>query len=596
MNKHCEQCGETIDKGKRGDSKFCSRECQNRFNYLQRKSGLNGLKLIPEKVVKKKNTLGDLGTVEPINDVQQNGIEDTQVISDEEFKRSYKTPTVDSETANELLGIDDFSFSANSDQTDVTEEESEEEDQDEAEEQINTPENILPEKYITKQIQTDNPFYKYYHNSANQNQKALHDLEQEYKRLEAELKYQQNRTGNELISLGGLGAGLFGFLNVPEKKESKQKEGDMILKDSKGKPILKSKKGKWKKHKEPKDDTPSFLERALKALVYGAVGAGAGYVAKTVTEDSRETDKKQKIEAIEKRMKEIQSEFTKVKNAVGNTQKLLGSTPKYQLTTTQVINPEYEKALNGLNDELNKEKEMKKEHKKEKRYKSDKIISASELANQKYEALNFKGLWREFFGLPSLNFHILIHGNSGEGKSTFCLWFARYLAEHHGSVLYVSGEEGVNKTFHDKLIYCKAEVDDLHILDVRTADEFMQEVNPNEFHYIILDSLHDMEIDAKKLKAIFERYKNTAFICIDQNNKKGELLGANEKKHICDTVVNVKNYIAETTKNRFKAKGMIFKTEDFQDLNKAKSIISKPKITVNNKGGYNLDSDRRGIV
>lgn len=596
MKKYCEQCRKEIEKDKRGDSKFCSRECQNRFNYLQRKAGLNGLKIVPEKVVKKHDPINELGTIELLIKNQKDGIEDAQIISDEEFKKSYKTPTVDSEIANELMGNDPFNMSLTSDQSDETEEKFEEEDQDEAEERINAPENILPEKHITKQEQTDNPLYKFYQKLANQDQIALQNLEKEYKRLEAELKFQQTRTGNELIALGGFGAGLLGFLDVPNEKESKQKEGDMILKDAKGKPILKSKKGKWKKYKEPKDNTPSFLERALKAVLYGAVGAGAGYVAKSVTEDSREADKKQKIEAIEKRMKEIRVELAKIKTAIGSTQKLLGSTPKYQLTTKQIINPEYEKALNGLNEELNKEKEMKKEHKKEKRYKSDKIISATELASQKYDALNFKGLWREFFGLPSLNFHILIHGNSGEGKSTFCLWFARYLAEKHGSVLYVSGEEGVNKTFHDKLIYCKAEVDDLHILDVRTADEFMQEVNPNEFHFIILDSLHDMEIDARKLKVIFERYKNTAFICIDQNNKKGELLGANEKKHICDTVVNVKNYIAETTKNRFKAKGMIFKTEDFQDLNKAKNIIAKPKIDGNNKGGYNLDSDRKGIV
>ncbi len=128
-----------------------------------------------------------------------------------------------------------------------------------------------------------------------------------------------------------------------------------------------------------------------------------------------------------------------------------------------------------------------------------------------------------------MDFKILIHGNSGEGKSTYCLWFAKYLAENHGDVLYVSGEEGISKTFHDKLKQCAADVEGLHILDVRTGDEFMKEIGQNEAHFIFLGSLHDMDIDSKKLKEIFERYPHSAFICIDQNNKKGDLLGANEK-------------------------------------------------------------------
>ncbi len=149
-------------------------------------------------------------------------------------------------------------------------------------------------------------------------------------------------------------------------------------------------------------------------------------------------------------------------------------------------------------------------------------------------------------------------------------------------------------TFQDKLKSCKAEVENFFVLDVRTGDAFMEEIEPNEFHFIILDSLHDMDIDAKKMKEIFERYKNSAFICIDQNNKKGELLGANEKKHICDVVVNVKDYVAETTKNRFKAKGMIFKTEDFNKSTSLK-IVSNNQAKPSNEGS-DFDADRRNII
>lgn len=306
-------------------------------------------------------------------------------------------------------------------------------------------------------------------------------------------------------------------------------------------------------------------------VLYGAIGTGTGYIAKTVTEDWREADKKEKIAAIKKRMEEIQADYKKVISSISMANGLLRITPQFKIEQAKVINPEYEKAIksspildfSGIKSNDPNKKVLNGLKPDEIKFKSEKILKATDLGKMEYRALNFQDLWKEFFGLPSLNFHALIHGNSGEGKSTFCMWLARYLAKNFGRVLYVSGEEGVNMTFHDKLKYCKAEVENFYILDVRTGDEFMKEVGVNEFHFIILDSLHDMDIDAKKLKEIFEKYKNSAFICIDQNNKKGELLGANEKKHICDVVVNVKDYTAETTKNRFKQKGMVFKTEEF---------------------------------
>lgn len=594
MNKHCEQCSTVIDKEKRGDSRFCSRECQNRFNYIQRKGGLNGLKFDQEKSPKKE----EQEKSKPIEELLK-GITDFPENEETELKTTNTTPSIDADFFNELMGQ-----TMSDKQNNLTGEEDEEKDleyeqEDETSETVDTPENVLPEQYITKKIEAENPLYSIYQKWLNKHQESKQNLEQEFVRLEAELKFQEGRNGNDLLAYGGLGAGLYGFLDNPTKKEPDAKEGDMTLKNSKGKIILRSKKKKWEKYKESKKvEEPSFLQRFGKALLYGAIGTGAGLVAKGVTEDWREKDKQQKITAIKKRMEVISKEYPKVLSGITETQKLLNGTPKDLITTKQVINPEYEKALSGLNEELNiKNNQMKKDNnKKPKRFKSNKIISAKEVGEQKHSALNFKGLWREFIGLPSLTFKLLVHGNSGEGKSTFCLWFARYLAENHGSVLYVSGEEGVNKTFHDKLKFCKAEVEDLHILDVRTAEEFMEEVNPNEFHFIILDSLHNMGIDAKKMKIIFERYKNTAFICIDQNNKKGDLLGANEKKHEVDTVVNVKNYIAETTKNRWIPKGVGFKTSDFQDLSKAKEIIEKAKRNGNNKGGNDLDSDRKGIV
>ncbi len=565
--KYCPNCGNELSE-KRGDAKFCCKECQNKYHYKLRTGQLKGIGGFKEPNEENENTLERSlrGVIEPEGNPEEP--------AKKEYEAPYKNQplNIDAVFFSDLLNQKEFNVD---NKLELSFDNLNGQDQHETEpdklEDVQDPkkpsqQNPLPEKYISKEKKVENGLYLINKNHLKKFESSKQSLEQEYKKLEADLKFQQSRSGNGIIAVSGIGAGLYGFLDIPEKDLQIPTEGEMTLRDRKGKIILKSKKNKPKKKTTPKAEIPSFLERIGKALLYGAIGTGAGLATKAVTEDWRENDKQEKIDTIKKRMAAINQEYQKLNIAISNTKNFLSGSSQYLIKTEQVLNPDYEKALNGLsNKETNQAQKFQSGFKQTEpiKFKSDKIIKATDLAKIDYKALKFAGLWNEFFGLPSVNFHLLVHGNSGEGKSTFCMWFARYLAENFGRVLYVSGEEGLNKTFHDKLVFCKAEVNNLHILDVRTGNEFMKEVGVNEFHFIILDSLHDMDIDSKKLKEIFEKYKNTAFICIDQNNKKGELLGANEKKHLQDIVVNVKDYVAETTKNRFEQKGKAFNTSDF---------------------------------
>lgn len=598
MQTHCLNCKKPLSD-KRGGAKFCSLECKNRYRYQQRIGQLNGFK-------------------KQINEEKENPLELSLrgVIEDKANEEDQINPVnknfgsnIDSEFVKDLLSLDIFNVDNKLEKADDLDDYSIEYREPDEESKTDRVKNILPEKYLSKEIKVPNPSFSLKKIGLNiqLNHKGI--LEQEYKKLEAELKVQQERNGTGLVIAGGIGGGILAFwggpsLDVTIKEPEDPKYKGMTLKDKNGKKIpLSSKKKEVKKYIPPKEASHSIWEKLFQAAFYGAIGAGAGYFAQKVSEEAREKDKQQKISTINKRMAEIRLEYQDLTVSIANTQNLLGQLPEYTTEVKQVPNPEYDKALSGINENLktgialNPHQKLKKGFRQIEpiKFKSDKIVKATDLGKREFKALNFDGLWREFFGLPSINFHALIHGNSGEGKSTFCLWLARYLAENFGRVLYVSGEEGLNMTLHDKLKYCQAEVENFYILDVRTGDEFMNEIGENEFHFIILDSLHDMDIDARKLKVIFERYKNSAFICIDQNNKKGELLGANEKKHIVDLVVNVKNYTAETTKNRFKMKGMAFKTADFTSTGKNKPINFRKKDNDNDEG-YDLDSDRRGLV
>ncbi len=185
---------------------------------------------------------------------------------------------------------------------------------------------------------------------------------------------------------------------------------------------------------------------------------------------------------------------------------------------------------------------------------SDKIISSKELATYDYKALCFTDKWQQFIGYPSINFQCAIHGRAGEGKSTFAIQFALYLAENFGKALYISSEEGFSKTFKDKFVNNNALSDNLYVADIKSYDDIIKEIPVNTYHFIFIDSLNNMRIDAEMLKKFRERYKNSAIITISQATKDGKMRGSYEIIHDVDIEIIVTNGVAITNKNRFKEK------------------------------------------
>ena len=175
-----------------------------------------------------------------------------------------------------------------------------------------------------------------------------------------------------------------------------------------------------------------------------------------------------------------------------------------------------------------------------------------------FRVLDFREQWQHFFGYPSVDFHCIIHGMPGEGKSTFAIQFAKYLAENIGRVVYISGEEGFTKTLRDKFMNNNGISGYLDVADLRTGDDILATIAPDDYNFIFIDSLDNMRIDAEKMKRIREQYKNSALITISQSTKDGKIRGSNELVHDCDISVKVENGIAKTTKNRFKEKGMTY--------------------------------------
>lgn len=206
-----------------------------------------------------------------------------------------------------------------------------------------------------------------------------------------------------------------------------------------------------------------------------------------------------------------------------------------------------------------------------------KIINSAELQAMQFEYINFEGEWNYFFGFPALQFHCIIHGLSGHGKSTFAIQFAKYLADNFGRVLYISAEEGITMTFQHKFLLTSAISNNLDVVDLRSYDAIFRKVPRDTYRFIFIDSLDTLKIDTVKMKRIRATYKNSALITISQSTKKGEMRGSYELMHDSDIAVRVEDGIAETTKNRFQARGRTLRVFGSSDISESKPTEVKPK-------------------
>lgn len=208
-----------------------------------------------------------------------------------------------------------------------------------------------------------------------------------------------------------------------------------------------------------------------------------------------------------------------------------------------------------------------------------KIVSSSQIRDMRFGCFPFTGKWKEFLGEPQLGFHLGIHGQPGGGKSTFCVQLADYLARNFGKVIYVSGEEGLTKTVQDKIVNNGINNPYLFFADIRSYEEIKTEI-PNVYHFIFIDSLDTLKIDAQKLRSLKEFYPQSAFITISQSTKDGKMRGSQEIMHDNDITVSViRPGIAATTKNRFGRIGLEFKIFDLleaaQKKTETKLIVTK---------------------
>jgi hypothetical protein len=152
--------------------------------------------------------------------------------------------------------------------------------------------------------------------------------------------------------------------------------------------------------------------------------------------------------------------------------------------------------------------------------------SPREIAGIRIKELPLSGRWELAFGHPGINETWFVTGQSASGKSSFVMQLAKMLCEF-GTVLYLSLEEGVGKSFQNRMeLFDMKDVQGRFrvILD-SGIDELRDRLRkPKSPSFIIVDSFQYTGWDYMETKELVDAFPRKSFIFVSQEDK-GRPLG-----------------------------------------------------------------------
>ena len=171
------------------------------------------------------------------------------------------------------------------------------------------------------------------------------------------------------------------------------------------------------------------------------------------------------------------------------------------------------------------------------------IMNASDVLEYKYDLYNFSGKYKDFFGDPSKNFHIMIFGRPKSGKSIFTVQFSKYLSTL-GKVLYIASEEGFSATLQQKIREFGMSNASLDFGNFRDFEQIRETVINSDYNFVIIDSINFINLDPEDIEVLKAENPSKAFITIQQATKSGQFRGSQQFAHNCDIVVEIVDGIA----------------------------------------------------
>ncbi|MFN8238608.1 MAG: hypothetical protein U0T77_10600 [Chitinophagales bacterium] len=176
-----------------------------------------------------------------------------------------------------------------------------------------------------------------------------------------------------------------------------------------------------------------------------------------------------------------------------------------------------------------------------------KTIGVFQLGQKVFDTYDFDGVWKDSFGCPEKNFSTVIYGDSGNGKTDFCVKLAKYMAKFT-KVLYVSHEEGISKSIQEAFERNNMkEVSGKVILAEKcTVDEMIEYLKKrNSPGFLIIDSLDYMRLTTDQYKLIRAQCPKKAIAIISWSvNNKPKSQFARDIEYMADIKISVRSFKA----------------------------------------------------
>ncbi|BDD10891.1 hypothetical protein FUAX_33230 [Fulvitalea axinellae] len=177
-------------------------------------------------------------------------------------------------------------------------------------------------------------------------------------------------------------------------------------------------------------------------------------------------------------------------------------------------------------------------------------MSARALMRKKFKVMSFSGPWKESFGESLEPSGVwIVWGNSGNGKTRFCMQLAKYLTRF-GKVAYDTMEEGARLTFQKALVDSHMEqAKGFVVLDREPLADLKARLRKrNSPDIVIVDSFQHMGLSKPKYLKLKGEFPDKLFVFVSHaEGKQPEGRSAKFVRYDADVKIRVEGYRALPT-------------------------------------------------
>lgn len=157
-------------------------------------------------------------------------------------------------------------------------------------------------------------------------------------------------------------------------------------------------------------------------------------------------------------------------------------------------------------------------------YRMAKLLNLKNLYDKKFDIFDFDGDYEKVFGNPEKKGFWLVYGAEKHGKTWFSLKVAEYISQFE-KVLYVSAEEGIDKTFVDACARAKLQPSNsLQFAEYIPLEELETKLEKRRSARVVFFdnvTIYSDELKGGKVRNMMRQHSNKLFVFIahEEDNK-----------------------------------------------------------------------------